>query len=294
MSRKSSGISTRVPRGLVSKSIATDASPEEVWRALTDALMVEQWFGTLTPGLNTGETARLDFGDGDFFLIEDIRLERPHFLHYVWRFLGIGPFDSIDWRIAAKGSRCVVTVTDSEPLRSSEWAQELESGWLDFTERLERFLKTGEFARYDWSREIQAGIELTCATSQAGKGLFRSTAGQTAWLPFNGPALQSGGEVTIQDGGEPTRFFIREVAYDSASCVQFELSCDEWLNSTRCFLELSPRSDNTMFTLRHKGWEGISYDGSEQLKQRKRFCVLWITALKNARRFIAEHCSTQQ
>ena len=87
------------------------APARQVWQALTDPPVVSQWLGTLTTPLAEGQNTRLDFGDGDFFTLQDVVLNRPDHLRYSWRFLGIGPLDTIDWYIIPKGAGCRVTVT---------------------------------------------------------------------------------------------------------------------------------------------------------------------------------------
>jgi len=278
----------------VSITIATGASPEMVWRALTDVAVVEKWFGDLSPGFKQGQTARLDFGDGDFFSIEDISMDRPHLLRYGWRFLGIGALDSITWRVVPKGAGCLVTVTDSEHERSREWAQELRSGWLDFTQRLEKFLRTGARSRYDWSREIHASIELDRAPSYVMQLLFATESGQARWLPFGGFASRVESGSLIEDGLEPARFYISDVSCEGPASLRFELGCGEWLNSTGCFLEVSARRSGSMLSVRHAGWEAISWESKEQVEQRKRFCAIWINALKRARQLVEEHSSSRQ
>lgn len=280
--------------GTVGITIATSASPEVVWVALTEVAIVGQWFGNLTSALDPGRTARLDFGDGDFFSIENVRADRPHLLHYAWRFLGIGALDSITWRISPKGSGCLVSVTDSEPERSREWAQELRSGWLDFTQRLERFLRTGEPSRYDWSREIHASIELCQTPGDAEQTLFASASRRAEWLPLGIPSPGADGRAAIADGPEPARFYTTELVRESPSHLRFELGRGEWLNATKCYLELSPRRSGSMLSVRHAGWEAISWERSDQLEQRKRFCGIWINALKRARQLVEENSSSRQ
>jgi uncharacterized protein YndB with AHSA1/START domain len=280
--------------GTVGITIATTAAPEVVWVALTDVTVVGQWFGNLSSDLAPGATARLDFGDGDFFSIENVRADRPHLLEYAWRFLGIGALDSITWRILPKGSGCLVSVTDSEPERSREWAQELRSGWLDFTQRLERFLQTGEPSRYDWSREIHASIELGQALRDAERSLFTSASRQAEWVPLGIPSPRADGRAAEEDGPEPARFYTTKVVKEGPSHFRFELGCDEWLNATKCYLELSPRRSGSMLSVRHAGWEAISWERNDQLEQRKRFCGVWIDALKRARQLVEENSSSRQ
>src|SRR5437899_740788 len=81
----------------VSVIISVKASSWEVWRALTEPHRVSSWFGTLETGLRVGKTNRLVFGDGDFFVLEVLHMDPPHSLQYAWRFLGIGPQDTITW-----------------------------------------------------------------------------------------------------------------------------------------------------------------------------------------------------
>src|ERR1051325_7005653 len=136
--------------GTVEITRALSASATTAWRALTDPEVVAKWFGTLTAPFRGGEDARLEFGDGDYFLLHTLRIDPPSLLQYSWRFLGIGPLDTITWRITARGDGCLVTVTDTEPDRSPEAALLLRTGWMDFTGRLEEFLSRGLPTRYPW------------------------------------------------------------------------------------------------------------------------------------------------
>jgi uncharacterized protein YndB with AHSA1/START domain len=108
--------------GMVVVSVLLDVPLVEVWQALTEPQRVARWFGTLTGALRPGTSVRLDFGDGDFFTLEIIQLDPPYLLQYAWRFLGIGPLNTITWQVAPRDKGCQVTVTDSEPERSHEAA----------------------------------------------------------------------------------------------------------------------------------------------------------------------------
>jgi uncharacterized protein YndB with AHSA1/START domain len=274
-------VDTSTLLGTVVVDVTLSASVTETWQALTEPTMVARWFGTLTETLAEGRSVCLDFGDGDFFDLEVIQLDPPHLLQYTWRFLGIGPLDTITWRIIPKDNGCLVTVIDSEPERSPESVLLLKEGWLDFTQRLKRFLTTGMPSRYDWRREFDGSIELASKLEDAWDVLF-APATQSEWLPFGGSVLQAGAHVTITDDAEPSLLQMTDVAWDAPTRVLFHLTHSDWLRPTRCQLELSPHGQGTLLTVSHTGWESISRDSSSQLQQRKRFSALWIPALQRA------------
>jgi uncharacterized protein YndB with AHSA1/START domain len=267
--------------GTVEVTMAHRASAAEVWEALTDPTVVRRWFGTLTPALRLGERSRLDFGDGDFFMLEVSRLEPPQLLQYAWRFLGIGPLDTITWHINARAVGCCLTVTDSEAERSRESALLLRQGWLDFTRRLAEFLTTGEPTRYDWRREFDGSIELACGIEEARDTLFSPTM-LPRWLPLDKLALGDGAYFRIADGEEPSDLRITDSTWEPENGMQFYLTHADWLRPTCCRLELSARRRDPLLTISHTGWEGISASSDEQLKQRRRLAALWVSALQCA------------
>jgi uncharacterized protein YndB with AHSA1/START domain len=281
----SSGRSSAIDPGTVALTLPLDTPPAEVWRALTAPALVERWFGTLTGMLALGQYARLDFGDGDFFDIETLRCEPPQLLEYTWRFLGIGPLDTITWHIATLGRGSLVTVLDGEPGRSYQSARELKEGWLDFTQRLERFLATGQPSRYDWRREFDGSIELAGEPSATWETLF-APANQARWLPLRGGILEEGELLVVGDGAEPAMIRIADVRWEPPSCVRFQVTQRGWLQPTHCELKLSAHAEGSVLSISHVGWEGISQNGSRQLQQRTRFCAEWISALQRARQLI--------
>jgi predicted ester cyclase/uncharacterized protein YndB with AHSA1/START domain len=180
---------TTVPStAVVSRLLHVQATT--VWEALTEKTTVCRGFGTLSGKLRQGSDAHLDFGDGDFFTLEVLQIEAPYLLQYAWRFLGIGPLDTITWHIVPQDIGCRVTVTDSEPGRSREAATELKKGWLDFTRRLSRFLATGKSTRYDWRREFEGSIELAGKMEDVYNTLF-SPQMQARWLPLGVSVLET-------------------------------------------------------------------------------------------------------
>ncbi len=267
--------------GSVVVSVEVSSPIEKVWQSLTESAIASRWFGTLSMNLVTGRAARLDFGDGDFFDINSVTLTPPNLIQYDWRFLGMGPCDAITWRIEPSEIGSLVTVTDSQPGRSPEAVMMLREGWLDFTSRLVEFHATGKNTRYDWRRELDVGTEINGSIGDVWTFLFAPDV-QTQWLPFDSP-LESGTQVTVSDKVEPKVLRLDEVAWQPSHQVEFQLGGDKWTQSTTCRIELTARETDTLFYVSHNGWEHTSQDQAEQLQQRKRFCALWIEALKRAR-----------
>src|SRR5216684_4233774 len=108
---------TNLPPGMVQVSVFVPAPQHTVWAAVTRRDEIRNWFGDLSNNLKPGGAFRLDFGDGDFFEIMDVALDRPGVLQYRWRFLGTGPSNAIEWIIAPERDGVRVTVTDREPNR---------------------------------------------------------------------------------------------------------------------------------------------------------------------------------
>src|SRR4051812_44584819 len=140
--------------------------------------------------------AQLDFGDGDFFLIDDVKVSPTTHVTYRWRFLGTSEPDVITWRLEPAGSDTIVAVSDWHSDRDPESNQELEEGWRDFTNRLVRFLATGSNTRYDWRRTLDAAIELPIPIDAARRLL---SVDASRWLPLSAGGLRPGGTVILKD-----------------------------------------------------------------------------------------------
>jgi uncharacterized protein YndB with AHSA1/START domain len=266
--------------GVVNVAVQVSAPFDKVWQSLTDADVVAKWFGDLNGDLASGGSARLDFGDGDFFALESIALSPPNMIKYDWKFLGIGPTDSITWQIEPNKGGCLVTVTDVQPDRSHAAALALREGWLDFTARLVAFHATGRNARYDWRYDLDVGLPIKGSAGEVWVSLFAPDA-QTQWLPF-GSSIEAGVCASVSDEAAPRMICLDEVTWQPAQRVEFQIQSDEWNKPTTCRIELTARHDDTLVYVSHNGWEHISDDRDEQLRQRKRFCDLWIASLKQA------------
>lgn len=248
--------------GTVEVSLEVARAAAEMWSMLTQPREVAQWFGTLSGPLETGVSVRVDFGDGDFFTIDDVLARPPDSLRYVWRFMGTGPRDTVTWTLATAAQGTRVTVTDDEPGRSESAARDLQSGWLDFIERLDRFARTGETSRYDWRREFDASIELAASPAQVW-GLLFGPGALERWLP---PGT------------------IAKLTQSPPRAVTFELSLPEWATATQCALSLAEHDGGSRLIVSHRGWEQISGNSTTQRAARERFSHAWMTALGRAQR----------
>jgi len=272
--------------GTVEVTRIVPGTAAQVFEALTSPDVVRQWFGDLSSPLRVGERTKLDFGDGDFFMIETKRIEPPLELEYSWRFLGTSPLDSISWSITPNGTGCTVTVRDSQDEREPEDALMLREGWRDFTLRLRRFLKTGRPSRYPWRHEFDGSIEIPSDVRTTWNRLFEP--GKVdKWLPLNGPALTDGATVRLGNGCEWPAFEIARVVMEQPFQVRFEVSSPAWAQTTEATLSLSPRKEGTLLSVSHYGWQTISRRKALQKELRKQFCDFWITCLQTARLFVA-------
>lgn len=221
-------VETSISSGKVRATVLVPAAGERVWEAITRRELVSMWFGDLSADIVAGQSIRLDFGDGDFFVIEGARAAVPNRLEYSWRFLGTGPQDRIAWDIEDRGHKCFVMVTDHEPARTRKACVELAEGWTDFLKRLERHLRTGDLTRYDWRRDFDGNIVLPVPASDAMR-VLSDHRGRSIWSPFE-KAL----------GKEPVH--ISALKWKGLRCVEFQLLAAGWKHTTACRLEIVSRS----------------------------------------------------
>lgn len=290
--QRESAAQSRPEAGTVEVRRDLTAPADKVWRALTDPSAVAAWFGNLSAPLDGGGNVRLEFGDGDFFLLEDIQLNPPHSLQYSWRFLGIGPLDTIRWTLVTAGNHCAVTVTDRESERSAEEALQLGKGWLDFTRRLRDYLQKGKTTRYAWRHDFDGSIELPCDIERVRAKLL-SRAAQSRWLPLpDGAALEAGASFDNADGGTPSRLVVTSAEWGTPHSISFRLAGPDWERPTECQLKLSARSRGALLSVSHTGWRAISADRDYQKQQRRRFCDFWISLLVKARCLVTQDASS--
>lgn len=279
---------TGLPRGTVQVSVFVPAACESVWTAITRRDHIRKWFGDISDDLKSSGTFRLDFGDGDFFEIDNIELQPKSALRHQWRFLGTGPRNAIAWSIEPDNGGVRVTVTDREDSRSAATVEELTEGWTDFLRRLQVYIASGQNTRYTWRRQFDGSIELA-APAKAAAGRLLGSDDRLAWLPWSGGVV-SEALVRIGDSREPNQFWIRDVIRPSPLALKFALGCSQWQAATPCEIAIQPRPSGSLLVVSQADWEDISADDAERSVQRHRFGELWIEALRRAATLVAVQC----
>ncbi|WP_225850079.1 SRPBCC domain-containing protein [Streptomyces sp. HPF1205] len=266
-----------VPRPLESvPSADIPVPPEEVWAALTDPVLVEQWFGALRGPLRPGRDNVLDFGDGDFFALRPLRVEEPVALSWTWRFLGIEDPALIEWTLAPTpgGTRVRVRHLEEDGIQTTR--RELLEGWQDFLSRLNRYLRTGRSSRYALRDSIDGSVTLPSADFRPLRepDLYR-------WLPV------------ATDGFGPRWFFIvdtdgprRFPLTDWVLLPDVRLSCRIRIpgadRPTRCSVEVRDGFGGPRLEFVHDGWTGLGLPDLGGMVLRRRFAATWIASLRTA------------
>jgi uncharacterized protein YndB with AHSA1/START domain len=249
----------------------------DAWRAISEPPQVRRWLGTLWSQLAPGTSTRLDFGDGDFFELDVVRVEPPRTLELAWRFLGIAPVARVTWTVESlEEFACVVRVRDHEDGRGREETLALASGWVDFLERLARFLETGGWARYAWRKEADVAIELAVPLRDARRLLADEL---SAWLPGAPAALEPGAELAVLDDAPLAVRGIRR----RPDALDVDLARPGWERATRCAILVRGRAAGSLLEVHHVGFGETPLDDGPARRLRARAVRTWIEALRRAR-----------
>lgn len=264
-------------------SIHTDREPEAVWPVLTEPERLACWFGELERPWRVGESARIGFGDGDFFDVTTTELTPPRSIGFEWRFLGLGQVARIGWTLTplADGGTEVV-VSDGDPTRTTAEADQLASGWLDFFSRLTAFLATGEPSRYEWRDEIDGSVDLTGSIAPLEFDTLRR------WLPISTDGFQPRWFFVVDDEG-PRRFRVSDWHLDGAE-LTFSVEIPDADRLTGCTVTVGTvpgRAERRRLRFEHAGWRGLGLPGRQSLLLRQRFTMSWTAALRDASRLAA-------
>jgi uncharacterized protein YndB with AHSA1/START domain len=232
------------------------AGIDEVWKYLTDGILLTQWFAT-TDGLKPNGSFVFDFGDGDFFSGRVVDWHEPTSLGLTWKFLGVGQTSRIDYSLQSEGDSTSLILRDHGALTPEE-AVGLDEGWDDFLMRLTRRIETGQPCRYRWSETFGAAAFLGSDTR------IEVYAFDVDWWRSNFPGVQVTLDLVQPDASKARRFVLRDAAWGELT-----------MHAT---IRVRHLPGGIWATVSHEGW--VKLPESEQLFERRRFAKLWERALR--------------
>jgi hypothetical protein len=217
---------------------------------------VAQWFGDVDR-LGPRQSFEFRMGDGDFFRGRITRWKQPALLRLEWRFLGIGPRFEITHRIDPAPNQHSILTTADQGAPTAAYARSLADGWNDFHDRLERFLYTGQSARFDWSPVFEATVILRRARHDGRPAELDSVEWLQAVFPDAALAAQHDGT-----------WILHEPSWGSAR--------------TRAGFRVEPSALGTVLSVAHDGWSALPEP--QRLVERRRYAALWQRALERLER----------
>jgi uncharacterized protein YndB with AHSA1/START domain len=254
--------------GTVEVSIDIARDPAEVWEAVSEPGRLGEWFGAVDGPLTAGTPVRVDFGDGDFFVMSVRRVEPPRTLEFSWRFLGVGPADEITWKVEDTGTGSRFSVVDTEPDRDEQGVAELTEGWRDFVGRLRAHVETGMTTRYGWRSEIDGSVDLRPGLSPEELPVFSGTAGRRRF--------------EIDDGKPPGSFAIDDWKPSGDREVRFNVRIPGAVTPTNGMIRIERTAAGDRLYFRHSGWTDLGLGDEHAQELRSRFAGAWIAALRTA------------
>jgi hypothetical protein len=221
----------------------------------------------------------LDFGDGDFYVLDVRRLEAPRTVDYDWRFVGIGPSSRISWTINRLDEcECEIDVRDGQRERPRVETLTMAARWADSLGRLTRFLSTGAWSRHASCRDIEASIELPVRLDAARTLL--EPAGHHQWLPVSEEGLVTGAAFQIKSDRSLEVLDVERADRDTLS---FRAGLAGIAGTTSCALRLRGRARDVLLEVHHSGFGELGLGDAELKRLRARAARTWISALERGR-----------
>lgn len=267
------------------------ASPEEIWKALTEPSALRQWLALCRGSLEqTGRDCVLDFEDGEFFLCRPTAVEQSHRLQYVWRWLGIGQATSVTWLIdPIDDASSRVTVVEEALNPPWDWQTWNGGGWPGILDQLAAYLRTGGEWRWPWRRMgPYAQIELPVPVYEAWDRLFGPHS-LKYWLLAAQGIIAPGQSLPIfmGDASGQIEMSVHEVVQPGQSPpsflphVTFSLSRPVWDNKVGGRLWIEPAGwGRCLLQVFHYNWENLP--PGLQLSERRLLTNFWSGAMRRA------------
>jgi len=270
-------------------------TPEVVWRALTDPAAIGEWLAVCHSSLEqVNGDCMLDFEDGEFLVCRPTLVRPPRELHYLWRWLGIGPLSSIGWSLDATAHGTRITVTQEAKNPPRDWQTWHGEGWPGILNQLAAYLRTGTRWRWPWRRMgPYAVIELPVSAYEAWDRLF-GAGGPRYWLLPMGGSLEPGQAMTILMGDASGTFELmaREVVQPGESppsflpSITFTARRSTWGCEVGGRVWLEPAGwGQSILQVFMWGWEHVQ--PHLQLSERSLLTGYWADAMRRAHDAVA-------
>jgi uncharacterized protein YndB with AHSA1/START domain len=229
------------------------APVERVWGYLSQEELIARWFADATR-FRPGQTFRLDLGDGDFYNGRISLWSPPSVLEFRWRFMGIGPEYEVCLSLLPRKGGTELSIQDKGAVTLDE-ALCLRVGWGEFLFRIEKAIREGRSARFDWRREITL----------------------TAILDGRGPQVRAA--LADPDWYRQALADTRARAIDaSPEGMTAVVANDAWGGTTtRLDIQFRRSGQTDYLFLAHRGWAELP--AACAAGERRRFAGLWVDAL---------------
>lgn len=112
---------------------------EKVWGALSEQEHLEAWLNVVEFEGKAGGDFVTEHGEGEFAEDRILRIEAPHLLEHTW-WEEVNPEGIVRWELEPHPDGCLLTLTYTAPVESSDdWARDM-AGWHTMVELLASYL----------------------------------------------------------------------------------------------------------------------------------------------------------
>ena len=130
------------------KELTIEATPEHVWRALTQPDEIGHWWtNDLNATAEVGSFAEFRFGEwGDFVLrFEVAKLDQDKKVHWIYRFGSVAQWagTSVTWQLTPVHSGTMLVFKHEGFVKKDEVYEQTRGNWNYFLASLKSYLETG-------------------------------------------------------------------------------------------------------------------------------------------------------
>ncbi len=263
---------------------------EKVWEALINPDALKLWLATCHGSLeDLSRDCMLDFDDGEFFLCRPATVTPPNYLHYFWRWLGIGQATSVEWELKPTETGTRVLVKEEAQNPPWDWQTWNGGGWPGILDQLAAYLRTGTEWRWPWRRMgPYAQVELPLSVYEAWDRLL-NPASLKYWLLATQGSIEEGQSLPIfmGDASGAVEMIVHQVTLPGQSppsflpSVNFSFKRPVWGCEVGGRLWIEPAGwGRCLFQVFHTNWENVP--AALQLSERRIVTSFWSGAMRRA------------